>query len=115
MTPIINATAPLSTDGLTRFSGIWSSSYNVKVNELFEAETRYTIVRRRQTSVNVTITKTIFYINNVEEPIARQTEIIFRNLLFIFLVLDAFGFLFLINKLLLAPVFNSIVARSASS
>ncbi|CAF2969658.1 unnamed protein product [Rotaria sp. Silwood2] len=111
LTSIINKTASLSVDGLTTFSGIWSSSYDANTGETFNTENRYTFFKRTQTSVNVTITKTIFYISNIQEPIARQTEIIFRNFLFVILVLEAFGLLFLIVKLLISPMFRRLIDR----
>ncbi|CAF1359220.1 unnamed protein product [Rotaria magnacalcarata] len=115
LTPIINQTAPLSTDGLTVFSAIWSSSYDVKTSEIFNTENRYTFFKRIQTSVNVTIAKTVFYVNNIQEPIAKQTEIIFRNFLFIFLVLEAFGLLVLVVKLLIVPPLRTFIVRCRKS
>ncbi|CAM4960785.1 unnamed protein product [Rotaria socialis] len=115
LTPIINKTAPLSTDGLTVFSAIWSSSYNVKTGEIFNTENRYSFFQRVQTSINVTIAKTVFYVNNMQEPIARQAEIIFRNFLFIFLVLEAFGLLFIVVKLLIAPPLRTFMVRCRKS
>ena len=111
LTPIVNQTAPLNTDGLPTFSAIWSSSFNVKTEEQFTNETQYTFFQRMQTNVTVTIEKTVFYVSNVQEPIARQTEIIFRNLLFTIVVLEVFGLIFLVIKLLIAPLFYMIVDR----
>ena len=111
LTPIINQTAPLSTDGVPTFSAIWSSSFDVKTDELFASETRYTFFQRMQTNVTVTVEKTVFYVSNVEEPIARQTEIVFRTLLFTIVVLEVFGLLFLIMKLLIIPLSRIFISR----
>ena len=83
LTPIVNQTDPLYSEGLPTFSAIWSVSFDVNTDEQFITETRYTFFQRVQTNVTVTIAQTIFYISNKHEPIARQTEIVFHNLLFI--------------------------------
>jgi hypothetical protein len=111
LTQIINRTAPLNTDGLPTYSAIWSCSFNVNADELFSEETRYTFFQRTCTNVTVTMDESIFYVSNEEEPIARQTEIIFHNLLFTIVVLELFGLLFLVIKLLLVPVFHTIWKR----
>lgn len=111
LTEIINRTAPLNTDGLSTYSGIWSSSFSANADELFSEETRYTLYQRQYTNITVIIDESIFYISNVQEPIARQTEIIFRNLLFTIVVLELFGLLFLVIKLLLVPLLQTISTR----
>ena len=111
LTKIINQTDPLSNDGSAIFSGIWSYSFSVNSDELFINETRYTFFYRTQTSITVTIEQNIFYINNLQQPIARQTEIIFRSLLFTIVVLEVFGLLFLLVKLLIIPVFRTMYSR----
>jgi hypothetical protein len=111
LTPTVNQTAPLNTDGLPTYSAIWSSSFDVKTNEQFTTETRYTFFQRMQTNVTVTIGETVFYVSNVQEPIARQTEIIFRNLLFTIVILEVFGLIFLVIKLLIVPLFHMIIDR----
>ena len=110
MTSIVNQTDPLSTDGSPTFSAIWSSSLNAITHDLFTNESRYTFFYRTQTDINVTVSESIFYVSNVQQPIARQTEIIFRCLLFTIVVLEVFGLLFLLVKLLLAPMFRRVAA-----
>jgi hypothetical protein len=70
-----------------------------------------TLFQRTTTNVTVSIVKSIFYVSNVQETIARQTEIIFHNLLFTIVVLELFGLLFLIMKLFIAPLFHIIFQR----
>ena len=65
-----------------------------------------------QTNVSVTVSKTVFYVSNVQEPIARQAEIVFRTLLFTIVVLEVFGLLFLIIKLLIAPLSRIIISHA---
>ena len=110
LTSVVNQTAPLSNHGVAEFSGIWSSSFSVNSDELFSNETRYTFFYRAQTNISVSISQSIFYVSNMQEPIARQTEVIFRSLLFTIVVLEVFGLLFLVIKLLLGPLFRLILA-----
>ncbi len=111
LTQIINRTAPLNTNNLATYSGIWSSSFNVNTNEQFSTETRYTFFQRTYTNVTVTIEESLFYVSNEQRPIARQTEIIFHNLLFTIVVLELFGLFFLLIKLLVIPLFHSMLER----
>jgi hypothetical protein len=108
LTPIINRTDPLNSNDFPTYSGIWSSSFNVNKDELFSEETRYTLYQRTYTNVTISIVESLFYVSNQEKPIARQSEIIFRNLLFTIVLLELFGLLFLLNKLLIIPLFNII-------
>ncbi len=111
LTQIVNRTAPLNSDGLPTLSAIWSSSFSVATDQLFTNESRYTFFQQTQTNVSVTIGESLFYVSNVQEPIARQAEIIFHNLLFTIVVLELFGLAFLIIKLLIAPLFHAILGH----
>ena len=93
------------------FSAIWSPSISAQNDELFSNESRYTFFYRTQTNVSVIIGQSLFYVSNVQQPIARQTEIIFHNFLFTIVVLELFGLLFLLVKLLLVPLFNATIIR----
>jgi hypothetical protein len=108
LTEIINRTDPLNSDDLPTYSGIWSSSFNVNIDELFSTETRYTLYQRTFTNITISIGESLFYVSNQQKPIARQSEIIFRNLLFTIVLLELFGLFFLLNKLLIIPLFNII-------
>ncbi|CAF3715353.1 unnamed protein product [Rotaria socialis] len=108
LTAIVNQTDPLNSADWPIFSAIWSSSFDVITDELFTVENRYTFFQRSQTNISITIQKSIYYVNNQQEPIARQTEIIFHNLLFTIVVLELFCLLFLINKLLISPLYHNI-------
>jgi hypothetical protein len=82
---------------------------SVDSDQLFTNQSRYTFFYRTQTNISVTIGQDIFYISNLQQPIARQTEIIFHCLLFTIVVLEVFGLLFLLMKLLFIPVFRTIL------
>jgi len=60
------------------------------------------------TTLTIVISETPYYIKNLQSPIARLPEIIFRLLLFIILCLEISGLIFLIFKLLLIPLFYKI-------
>jgi hypothetical protein len=111
LTQIVNQTDPLNSDGSPTFSGIWSSSFSVNSDELFTTENRYTFFYRTQTNISVIIGQSIFYISNLQQPIVRQTEIIFHSLIFTIVVLEVFGLVFLLVKLLLIPMFHIIFKR----
>ncbi|CAF0984169.1 unnamed protein product [Adineta ricciae] len=111
LTKIINETDPLDSNGSPQFSAIWSYSLTANTDQLFTSENRYTFFYRSQTNISVTISQNIFYISNIQQPIARQTEVIFRCLLFTIVVLEVFGLLFLIVKLLFIPILHMIYTR----
>jgi hypothetical protein len=111
LTQIVNQTDPLDSDGLSTFSAIWSYSFSVDSDQLFTNESRYTFFYRTQTNISITIDQNIFYISNLQQPIARQTEVIFHSLLFTIVVLEVFGLIFLLVKLLFIPVFRKILDR----
>lgn len=111
LTQIVNQTDPLNSNGLPTFSAIWSYSFSVDSDQLFTNETRYTFFYRTQTNISITVGQNIFYISNLQQPIARQTEVIFRSLLFTIVVLEVFGLIFLLVKLLFIPVFRTILDR----
>jgi hypothetical protein len=111
LTQIVNQTDPLDSDGLSTFSAIWSYSFSVDSDQLFTNESRYTFFYRTQTNISITIGQNIFYVSNLQQPIARQTEVIFHSLLFTIVVLEVFGLIFLLLKLLFIPVFRKILDR----
>ena len=56
------------------------------------------------TTLTIDITETPFYIKNIQSPIAKRPEILFRTLLFAFLCLEVFVMAFLFGKLILVPI-----------
>ena len=60
------------------------------------------------TTLTIDITETSYYIKNVQSPIAKEPEVIFRTLLFAFLCLELSAMTFLIIKLVLIPLYNKI-------
>ncbi len=60
------------------------------------------------TTLTIVISEASYYIKNVQSPIARLPDIIFRLLLFSILCLEISGLIFLIFKLLIIPLYNKI-------
>ena len=60
------------------------------------------------TTLTIDITETSYYIKNVQSPIAKESEVIFRTLLFAILCLEISALIFVIVKLLLVPLYNKI-------
>ena len=63
------------------------------------------------TTLTVVISETSYYIKNVQSPIAKQPEVVFRTLLFSFLCLQLCTMSFLIAKLSVVPLFHSLRER----
>ena len=61
------------------------------------------------TTLTMVITEAAYYIKNVQSPIAKQPEVVFRTLLFAFLCLEMCAMAFLIVKLIILPIFNKIL------
>ena len=68
------------------------------------------LTNRTSTTLTIDITETSYYIKNVQTPITKEAEVIFRTLLFAFLCLEIWAMIFLLFKLLCAPVYLKIVA-----
>jgi hypothetical protein len=67
-----------------------------------------------QTTLTLTITNSVYFIKNIQEPIARQAEIIFHNLLFTIVCIEIFGLLFLVFKLILVPLVMFLLQKMAT-
>jgi hypothetical protein len=59
-------------------------------------------------TLSIVISETSYYIQNVQSPIARLSEVVFRTLLFSILCLELSALVFLIVKLLIIPLYNKI-------
>ena len=63
-----------------------------------------------RTTVRLMISEAPHYIKNVQSPIAKQPEVVFRTLLFSSLCLELCAMAFLIAKLIVLPVCHKIHA-----
>ena len=61
------------------------------------------------TTITFDFVETSYYIKNVQSPIAKQPEIIFRTLLFAFLCLEICAMTFLLSKLIFIPLSKNIL------
>ncbi len=107
---MVNETEPLSGSN-SEFGGIWYPTFTYSLHEMFmTADTYARSANLTSTTITIDITETSYYIKNVQSPIAKQPEIIFRTLLFAFLCLELCAMTFLICNLLLIPFCKKIYA-----
>jgi fumarate reductase subunit D len=105
LTKVINITEPLDNAGTTQYSALFIPTFLVNLDQTFISQTDYNSMSSyTQTSISIAISETSYYINNNQSPIAKQTEIIFQNILFALVCIEIFGFGFLICKLFFLPV-----------
>jgi hypothetical protein len=90
MTKIINRTAANSIDAESgqTFSGIWLPTWTTDKSSLWDShiytneENEYLRSLNWRLSLIVEMRQSKFYMNNVQEPIARGYEIVFKTVLF---------------------------------
>ena len=111
MTAVVNQTSPMNLSERPVFGTEWVLSVDVLPDELFTVETRYTFYKREKTIINIILVDEVYYVSNVQQPIARRSEIIFRTLLFTTVVIELFRLAFLISKLMFLPFFRFTAAR----
>ena len=79
------------------------------IDEMFVDAVGYrTSAGLSSTTLTLGISETAYYIKNVQSPIAKQPEVLFRTLLFASLCLQICAMTFLIAKLIVVPVFHKI-------
>ncbi len=103
---VINSTKSLqsSTDN-EQYSGLYIPLFVYDSNQVFYDENNFDIYHTStQTTLTIQITNSLYYVQNIQEPITRESEIIFHNLLFTIVCIEIFGLVFLIFKLLLLPL-----------
>jgi hypothetical protein len=106
MTAVINQTSPLSLYDQPVISGTWLVTIDLKADEIFTVENQYTFFKREQTIISINIDDAVYFVNNVQQPIARQNEIVFRNILFTIVVLELFRLGFLLFKMVCIPLYR---------
>src|ERR1700722_9176230 len=94
----------------SEFTGLWYPTFVVDKNQMFiTAEYYVTSANLTKTTITIVISETLYFIQNHQSPITRQSEVIFHNLLFTIVCLEIFGLIFLIFKLALIPLLNIIM------
>ena len=110
MTKVINETQPLAGDE-SEYSGIFIPTFTADNNSLFVSNDQYVRLSLLMTTLTITITETPYYVKNVQQPIAKESEVIFRNLLFTVVCFEIFGLAFLSYKLVLKPLYRVIMKK----
>jgi hypothetical protein len=103
ITKVINETAPMVGEQ-SDFSGIYIPTFTTDSNSLFLTGDQYISSNSTSTTFTINILETPYYVKNLEQPIAKSSEIIFHNLLFTIVCLEIFGLGFLMYKLLIKPI-----------
>lgn len=73
-----------------------------------DADRYVTFSNLLSTTITLSISETSYYIKNVQSPIAKRPEVVFRTLLFAFLCLELCAMSFLIAKLIIVPAYHKI-------
>jgi hypothetical protein len=110
MTKVINETKPMQGEQ-SEFGGIYIPTFTADMNSLFISNDQYVSCSLTLTTLTIIISETPYYVKNLQEPIVRQSELIFRNLLFTIVCLEIFGLVFLTHKLVFKPLFFAIVKK----
>jgi hypothetical protein len=113
---VLNITEPLQTssDG-EEYSCLYIPSFVYDSNQVFYDEDAFDLYHSlSKTTLTLKITNSVYFIKNIQEPIARQAEIIFHNLLFTIVCIEIFGLIFIIFKLILVPLFMFLLQKMAT-
>ncbi|CAF1376676.1 unnamed protein product [Rotaria sordida] len=108
----INVTHALGASDQTLYSGIWIPTFTIvplSDEEYYVDYGNYLRYMSSLTIIQVMLDERPFFMKNIEQPIVRTAELVFKLLLFTSLCIELFGFLFLIVKLLIAPLLRWIV------
>ena len=105
---MVNETEPLF-GSESVFSGIWYPTFTYSTDDMFITASSYVMLSNlSSTTLTFDITETSYYMKNIQSPIAKQPEVIFRTLLFAFLCLEMCAIAFVICKLLLIPLYKRL-------
>ncbi|CAF5097160.1 unnamed protein product, partial [Rotaria magnacalcarata] len=96
------------------FGGIFIPTSTTDYNSLFFTEDQFVRSTLTLTTLNIVTSETPYYVKNLQEPIAKSSEIVFQNLLFTTVCLELFGLIFLLFKLLLKPMHYYIQSKSST-
>jgi hypothetical protein len=106
LTRIINETDPLDNSGAYYYSALWSPVSTTSTSDLFFTYDDYIYYGLLKTSFSISLSEMTYYVMNVQQPIVKQAEIIFHNLLFTIVCFELFGLVFITIKLICLPLFN---------
>lgn len=106
LTKVINKTEPLVIGDPILFSGLFVptvSAEGISDELLYELHGEHRRYLFTYTFLAIDVSETQFYILNRQDPIVREGEMIFHNILFTIAMIELFGFTFLICKLVITP------------
>jgi hypothetical protein len=110
---IINQTQPLQVDGDTLYDGRWTPTWNtangLSDKLIYEQNGEYLRYASYQNFLTITLTEQPFFVQNNQQPIIRKAELAFHTLLFTSLVIELFGFAFLLVKMIGIPLLLPIL------
>jgi hypothetical protein len=79
------------------------------VTLIYEQNGEYPRYASYQNFLTVTLTEQPFFVQNNQQPIIRKAELAFHTLLFTSLVIELFGFAFLLIKMIRIPLLIPIL------
>jgi hypothetical protein len=101
---VVNETEPLR-GSESDYSGLWYASFSYTPTDMFMTRETYVLsTNGSSTTLMITISETSHYIKNVQSPIAKEAEVIFRTLLFDFSCLELCAVAFVVCKLVIIPL-----------
>lgn len=113
LTKVINETSPIDV-GDSTFNGIFIATFTVDPNSLFFTNEQFVRSNETSTNLNIIISETAYYVKNIQEPIAKPSEVVFQNLLFSTVCLELFGLVFLSFKLIFKPLYYRLTKKKAT-
>jgi len=111
LTKVVNDTLPIES-GASNLSGIYIPTFTIDYNSLFFTADQFVRSTITLTTLTIVITETPYYVKNLQQPIAKLSDIIFQNLLFMTVCLELFGLVFLSYKLLFKPFYYSVLKKN---
>ena len=112
LTKVINRTEALDSDQMTTYSGLWLPLIKGKdvTTKLIHKSKKdqYKQYFVRSMSIVVRLTESEFFVENKQEPVARKSEVIFHNVLFLGVTMELIGLTFLLSKLIFIPIIRLV-------
>lgn len=112
MVKVVNVTKPLTVGDDTYYSGRWAPTFvdsSVSDKLIYEQNGEYLRYQSERTILIITLSEHPFYLQNVQQPIVRRAELAFHTLLFCTLIIELFSIGFLSFRLIVKPVFYSVL------
>ena len=99
LTKVINTTDPLVVGGSEAVSGLWIPVFPTASDSMFLSPAAFASTSNSAFVFSVSISESLFWVYNNQQPITRTAEAAFKTLLYIIMLLEVFGLAFLIFKL----------------